>query len=110
MSDISGERITRIERIWVDSPRPRNIGFNSRKGAHGTVVHDSVVRVHTASGAVGVGWSSLDGAAAEGLVGRRLGELFRLPDGSFGRACRSQSSGSSHRNGGSIRCLCLTGG
>ena len=84
MSDISGERITRIERIWVDSPRPRDIGFNSRKGAHGTVVHDSVVRVHTASGAVGVGWSSLDRAAAESLVGRRLGELFRLPDGSLG--------------------------
>ena len=31
MSDISGERITRIERICVDSPRPRDIGFNSRK-------------------------------------------------------------------------------
>ena len=84
MSDISGERITRIERIWVDSPRPRDIGFNARKGAHGTVVQDSMVRVHTASGAVGVGWSSLDRAAAESLVGRRIGELFRLPDGSRG--------------------------
>ena len=73
----------RIERIEVHSPRPRDIGFNARKGAHGTVVHDSVVRVHTASGAVGVGWSRLERAAAESLVGRRLGELFRLPDGSL---------------------------
>ena len=75
MSDISGERISRIERIWVHSRRPRDIGFNSRKGAHGTVVHDSVVRVHTSSGAVGVGWSRLERAAAESLVGRRVGEL-----------------------------------
>ena len=55
MGDISRERITRIERIEVHSPRPRDIGFNARKGAHGMVVDDSVVRVHTASGAVGVG-------------------------------------------------------
>ena len=73
MSDISGERITRIERLGVHSPRPRDIGFNSRIGAHGTVVHDLVVRVHTASGAVGVGWSPLERAAAESLLGRRLG-------------------------------------
>ena len=83
MSDISGERITRIERLGVHSPRPRDIGFNSRIGAHGTVVHDLVVRVHTASGAVGVGWSRLERAAAEFLVGRRLGELFDLPDGAL---------------------------
>ena len=84
MSDISGERVARIERIGVHSPRPRDIGFNSRKGAHGPVVHDLVVRVHTASGAVGLGWSRLERADAESLVGRRLGELFRLPDGSLG--------------------------
>ena len=82
MSDISGELITRIERVEVHSPRPRDIGFNSRKGAHGTVVQDSVV--HVASGAVGVGWSRLERGDAESLVGRRLGELFRLPDGSLG--------------------------
>ena len=84
MSDISRERITKIESIGVYSPRPRDIGFNSRKGAHGPVVHDSVVRVHTASGAVGVGWSRLERADAESLLGRRLGELFRLPEGSLG--------------------------
>ena len=84
MSDISGERISRIERIGVHSRRPRDIGFNSRKGAHGMVVHDLVVRVHTARGAVGVGWSRMERAEAESLVGRPLGELFRLPDGSVG--------------------------
>ena len=81
MSDISRERISRIERIEVHSPRPRDVGCNARSGAHGTVVHDSVVRVHTASGAVGVGWARLERAGAEALVGRRLGELFSLPDG-----------------------------
>ena len=79
MSDISRERISRIERIEVHSPRPRDVGCNARSGAHGTVVHDSVVRVHTASGAVGVGWARLQRAGAEALVGRRLGELFNLP-------------------------------
>lgn len=83
MSDFSQERITRIEKIVVRSPRPRDIGCNARIGAHGTVVHDSVVRVHTAGGAVGVGWSRLERAGAESLAGRRLGELFRLPDGSL---------------------------
>ena len=83
MNEISGERITRIERIGVHSPRPRDIGFNSRKGAHGTVVHDLVVRVHTASEVIGVGWSRLERTEAESLVGRPLRELFRLPDGSL---------------------------
>ena len=41
------------------------------------------MRVHTASGAVGVGWARLQQAGAEALVGRRLGELFSLPDGAL---------------------------
>ena len=83
MSDISRERISRIERIELHSPRPRDIGCNARSGAHGTVVQDPVVRVHTASGAVGVGWARLERDGAEALVGRRLGELFRLPTGTL---------------------------
>ena len=83
MSKISGELITEIERVEVHSSRPRDIGFNSRKGAHGTVVDDPVVRVHTASGVVGVGWSRLERGAVESMVGRRVGELFRLPDGAL---------------------------
>lgn len=81
--DISQERITRIEKVGVDSPRPRDVGCNARCGAHGAVVHDPVVRVHVAGGAVGVGWSKLPRAQAESLLGRRLGELFRLPEGSL---------------------------
>lgn len=81
--DISQERITRIEKVGVDSPRPRDVGCNARCGAHGAVVHDPVVRVHVAGGAVGVGWSKLPKAQAESLLGRRLGELFRLPEGSL---------------------------
>lgn len=81
--DISQERITRIEKVVVDSPRPRDVGCNARCGAHGAVVHDPVVRVHVAGGAVGVGWSKLPQVQAESLLGRRLGELFRLPEGSL---------------------------
>lgn len=83
MSDSSQERITRIEKIVVRSPRPRDIGYNARIGAHGEVVEDPVVRVHLAGGAVGVGWSRLERADAEDLVGRQLGELFLLPHGSL---------------------------
>ena len=108
MSDISGERITRIERLGVHSPRPRDIGFNSRIGAHGTVVHDLVVRVHTASGAVGVGWSRLERAAAEFLVGRRFGELFhgcRTARSGGGRGDRPAAVGPGRPAGGECRCI-----
>ena len=89
MSDISRERISRIERIEVHSPRPRDVGCNARSGAHGTVVQDSVVRVHTASGAVGVGWARLERAGAEALVGRRLGSCSACRTARGRRAWRS---------------------
>jgi len=40
-----------------------------------------VVRLHTSGGAVGVGWSHLSAPQAQALIGVRLEELFRLPDG-----------------------------
>jgi L-alanine-DL-glutamate epimerase-like enolase superfamily enzyme len=80
---MSNAHIVRIERIMLASPRPRFVGNNSTKGAHGDTVHDSVVRVHTDGGAVGVGWANIDREVATALVGRRLDDLFVLPAGAL---------------------------
>ena len=81
MPSIESERIARIEKVVLQFERPRSIGRNAMGGEQRTTLFDPVVRIHTDSGAVGVGWSSLEREDAEGLVGKSLGELFRLPDG-----------------------------
>ena len=85
MSDALKERIVKIEKVTLKTPRPREVGFNSRKGAHGVTVVDPVLRIHAEGGAVGVGWSRLDRLGAEALLGRRLNDLFRLPEGTLDR-------------------------
>jgi len=50
-------------------------------GDQRSTLFDPVVRIHTDSGAVGVGWSSLEREEAEGLIGKPLGHLFQLPAG-----------------------------
>ncbi|MEW6754910.1 MAG: enolase C-terminal domain-like protein [Candidatus Latescibacterota bacterium] len=83
MSDILSERIVRIERSILRGTRPRSIGYNARIPAHGPRLTDTVVRLHTGGGASGLGWSNLSRQQAEGLLGRRVEEVFRLPDGSL---------------------------
>ena len=78
--DVS-ERIVTIEKVTLYGKRPRSIGHNARIGVHGPGAKDSVVRIHTVSGAVGVGWSRIDNQNAEQLLGKRIDELFQLPDG-----------------------------
>ena len=80
MNDRS-DRIVRIDKLVVRSTRPREVGSNARRGSHGSVIEDPVVRLHTADGAVGVGWSRLDRQAAEAILGVAIGDLFQLPDG-----------------------------
>ena len=82
------DRISKIEKITLQGTRPRNIGHNARIGNHGVDVTDPVVRVHTDSGVVGVGWSGISRVGAEGLLGKTVEEVFRLPEGSLeaGRA------------------------
>ena len=77
------ERITAIDKVTLHGKRPRAIGCNARIGTHGADVKDPVVRIHTESGAVGVGWSRIDRQTAEPLLGQRIDELFQLPDGCF---------------------------
>ena len=79
--DHLSERIAVIEKVFLHGKRPRSIGRNARIGVHGPDVRDSVVRIHTEGGAVGIGVSPLDRQRAEQLLGKRLDELFRLPDG-----------------------------
>ena len=81
MTDLHNEKITQVEKAIMKFKRPRNIGRNARKGVHGDRVNDPVVRVHTSSGAVGVGWSRINHEEAESLVGKTVGDLFQLPTG-----------------------------
>lgn len=85
MPPASHERIVKIEKIPLEIPRPRHIGHNARIGAHGSVISDPVVRLHSEGGTVGVGWSPLERPAAEGLLGRPMSELFRPPIGALAR-------------------------
>jgi L-alanine-DL-glutamate epimerase-like enolase superfamily enzyme len=82
MGDLYSEKIVQIEKVVMKFKRPRLVGCNARIGTHGDTVTDRVVRIHTDSGAVGVGWSRLGYEEAEALVGKVVGDLFRLPDGS----------------------------
>ena len=82
MSDILSQRIVCIEKVVLRGKRPRTIGHNARLPAHGPDLADPVVRIHTDEGVVGVGWSRVLRKGAEKLIGRRIDELFQLPDGS----------------------------
>lgn len=77
------QRIVRIEKSVLRGRRPRVIGYNARIPTHGPEVTDPVVRIHTAGGGVGLGWSNISVEQARPLLGREIGDLFRLPDGSL---------------------------
>ena len=83
MEEVPDERLVRIDKAMLRGQRPRNIGYNSRISAHGPSVSDPVVRIHTEGGGVGLGWSRITEEQARQLLGRRLHELFQLPDGSL---------------------------
>lgn len=83
MEEIYRERIVRIEQAVLRGRRPRSIGYNARIPTHGPELNDPVVRLHTSGGGWGLGWARLDQSQAGRLLGRELGELFRLPEGSL---------------------------
>ena len=83
MEEALKERITRIEKSVLRGTRPRSIGFNARIPTHGPRISDPVVRIHTEGGGVGIGWSNIDSERAEQLLGKAIGDLFQLPDGSL---------------------------
>ena len=83
MDEILNERIDRIEKCILRGRRPREIGYNARIASHGSAVADPVVRIHTAGGGVGIGWSNVGEEIAGALLGRQVRELFQLPDGSL---------------------------
>ena len=81
MHEIPKGKITCIEKCVLRGTRPRHSGFNARVPAHGEQIADPVVRVRTDGGAWGLGWSSIDEATAQALLGKEIGDLFQLPDG-----------------------------
>lgn len=83
MEEIYRERIVRIAQTVLQGRRPRSIGYNARIPTHGPELHDPVVRLHTSGGGWCIGWARLDRGQAQGLLGRTLGELFRLPEGAL---------------------------
>ena len=83
MEKLPDECIVRIEKAVLRGRRPRSIGYNARISTHGPLISDPVVRIHTEGGCIGVGWSSISEENARKLLGKRLDELFRLPDGSL---------------------------
>ena len=85
---VYAERIDCIDKITLHGKRPRDIGYNARIPTHGPRVSDPVVRLRTTGGGEGIGWSQLSQEQAGSLIGRSVGELFRLPDGSTAAAGR----------------------
>ena len=81
MEEILNERIVRIEKTVLRGQRPRSIGYNARIPTHGPGIGDHLARLHTAGGAWGLGWVRLDREGAEPLLGRTVGDLFQLPEG-----------------------------
>ena len=82
MEAILKESIERIDNTVLRGQRPRSIGYNARIPTHGPSVSDHLVRLHTTSGAWGLGWARLSRDEAQKLLGRTVGDLFQLPDGS----------------------------
>lgn len=73
--DNSG-KVERVEKVVLTFERPRVVGRNARRGVHGDTVTDPVVRIHSSTGAVGIGWSRIDREAAQGLIGADIASLI----------------------------------
>jgi L-alanine-DL-glutamate epimerase-like enolase superfamily enzyme len=83
VEDYLQERIEAIEKSVLRGTRPRSIGYNARIPTHGPRLADSVVRLRTSGGGTGLGWSNISREQAQSLLGKSIGELFRLPEGSL---------------------------
>ncbi|GIX07362.1 MAG: hypothetical protein KatS3mg115_1765 [Candidatus Poribacteria bacterium] len=73
--------IVRVESVVLRGTRPRVIGRNARLPVHGQFARDRIVRLITADGLEGWGWSVATDEEARQLLGKRPAELFQLPEG-----------------------------
>lgn len=73
--------ITGVEWAWLTGHRPRSIGCNAKLPEHGSFGADPVAILHTDGGLTGWGasWAGVEEAAR--IVGRKVGEMFSLQDG-----------------------------
>ena len=83
MHQVPKGKIARVEKSILRGTRPRSIGYNARLPTHGSKISDAIVRLHTADGAWGLGWSQITADSARDLLGREIDELFQLPEGSL---------------------------
>lgn len=72
-------KIERIEKAILHGERWRTIGCNARKGSHGKLVPNDIVRI-TIDGVTGFGWSKISKEDAEKLIGTPVANLFQ-PNG-----------------------------
>jgi len=83
MQKALNELIVRIDKAVLHGKRPRSIGYNARISTHGPLISEQVVRIFSSGGKVGVGWSRVNKEQAQQLLGKRINEVFQLPQGSF---------------------------
>jgi len=76
MSELDDIKIVRIDAAMIEGTRPRKIGLNARRPAHGRQVREPIVRLRTDAGIAGWGWSRAAEDNARELVGRRLSDVF----------------------------------
>ena len=76
MHQVPKGKIARVEKSILRGTRPRSIGYNARLPTHGSKISDAIVRLHTADGAWGLGWSQITADSARDLLGREIDELF----------------------------------
>lgn len=68
--------ITRAEGAVLIGTRPRVVGRNAVRDVHGQFARDAVVRLTTTAGVAGWGWSNAKPETAQGVIGRRLSDVF----------------------------------
>ena len=74
-------RIVRIDSVPLTAKRPRAVGRNAVSGPQGDTITEPIVRLTTDTGVVGWARSTPSREMAEGLVGKRLSEVFSIQNG-----------------------------
>jgi len=79
--------IRKIEWARLDAMRPRVAGCNARLGVHGQHLRPPIARITDQDGRTGFGWSRVEQAEAEQLVGSQILEVIDSQEG-VSEACR----------------------
>lgn len=69
-------RIVKVEWAGLPGTRPREAGSNSRLDVHGLATVARLMRITTADGHTGLGWSNCPRSFGGSLLGKSLGDVF----------------------------------